>query len=229
MKSARERHISITIIEDNRYVREGWIAVFENVPNFTVRGAFSNCEKAFRSDSIAESDVVLMDIGLPGMSGIEGAKYITEHYPGTATVMCTVFEDDQKIFDALCAGAVGYLLKEVDSADLIRAIRDATAGGSPMTPDIARKVIAHFQKPPARPAEPIETLTERERETLDLLAQGKSYAEIGEHLFVSIDGVRSRIRTIYVKLQSHSRGEAVAKGLAHRIINLPEEPPASPR
>jgi DNA-binding NarL/FixJ family response regulator len=229
MRSDKEQHISITIVEDNRYVREGWIAVFENVPNFTVRGAFANCEKAFRSQAIAESDVVLMDIGLPGMSGIEGARYITEHYPGTATVMCTVFEDDQKIFDALCAGAVGYLLKEVDSADLIRAIRDATAGGSPMTPDIARKVIAHFQKPTARLTESIEKLTERERDTLNLLAQGKSYAEIGEQLFISIDAVRSRIRTIYVKLQSHSRGEAVAKGLAHRIISLPDKPPDSPR
>lgn len=221
MTSEDKNHIGITIIEDNRFVREGFVAVLSNVPDFAVRGAFPTCEKAFQSDSLSGSDVVLMDIGLPGMSGIEGVRYLKEHFPGLATVMCTVFEDDQKIFDALCAGAVGYLLKEVDSADLIRALRDAAAGGSPMTPNIARKVIAQFQRPPAKLPDGFEELTVRERETLDLLAQGKSYSEISEQLYVSLDAVRSRIRNIYMKLQAHSRGEAVAKGLAHRIINRP--------
>ena len=219
MTSEDKNHIGITIIEDNRFVREGLVAVLSNVGDFVVRGAFSTCEIAFRSDSIADSDVVLMDIGLPGMSGIEGVRYLKQHHPGIATVMCTVYEDDQKIFDALCAGAVGYLLKEIDSADLIRALRDAAAGGSPMTPNIARKVIAQFQRPPVKLPEGFEELTTRERDTLDLLAQGKSYAEISEQLFISLDAVRSRIRNIYMKLQAHSRGEAVAKGFANRIIN----------
>jgi len=135
-------------------------------------------------------------------------------------IMCTVYEEDEKIFDALCAGAVGYLLKEIEPDELVRAIRDATDGGSPMTPRIARKVIAHFQRPVRKDSE--NELTDREREVLVLLAQGKSYAAIAEQLFISVDGVGGRIRKIYEKLQAHSRGEAVAKGLAKRLIDPPK-------
>lgn len=211
--------IGITIIEDNRFVREGWKAVFDAVPDFIVRGAFGSCEDAFASTALADTQVVLMDIGLPGMSGIEGVAALRKRSPDIATVICTVYEDDQKVFDALCAGAVGYLLKGVDSSDLVRAIRDAEAGGSPMTPNVARKVIATFQQAPASGGKGPDELTEREKETLALLARGKSYAEIAQESFVSIDAVRSRIRNIYLKLQVHSRGEAVARGLSRRIID----------
>jgi DNA-binding NarL/FixJ family response regulator len=209
---------TISIVEDNRFVREAWTAVLAAVPDFVLRAEFASCEEALASQAIGESDVVLMDIGLPGMSGIQGVSEIQKAHPHVATVICTIYEDDQKVFDALCAGAVGYLLKDIDPVDLSRAIREAAGGGSPMSPTIARKVIAYFQKPPAKPNNPADELSERESETLKLLSEGKSYAEIARQSFITIDAVRSRIRNIYLKLQVHSRGEAVAKGISSRII-----------
>jgi DNA-binding NarL/FixJ family response regulator len=216
-----ESIIYVAIIEDNRYVREAWSASLALNPDVVVTGAYPDCETAFKSAKFAEADVVLMDIGLPGMSGIDGVRYIAEHSPKMGVIMCTVHEESEKVFDALCAGAVGYLLKEIEPEELVRAVRTAANGESPMTPRIARKVIAHFQKPLHK--DPDVGLTDRERETLELLAQGKSYAAIAEQLFISVDGVGGRIRKIYQKLQAHSRGEAVAKGLARRLILPPKE------
>ncbi len=213
--------IWVSIVEDNRFVREGLLATLRGVEGFKVIGAFPSCEEAFAQRSFADSEVVLMDIGLPGMSGIEGVRRLKEINSDAAIIMCTVYEDDQKIFDALCAGAIGYLLKEVDPAELIPAIREAAAGGSPMTPNIARKVIASFQKPPGEDHPPEHNLTEREKEVLVLLAEGKSYATIAQQIYLSVDGVIARIRKIYEKLHAHSRGEAVAKGLARGIIKTP--------
>jgi DNA-binding NarL/FixJ family response regulator len=208
----------IAIVEDNPYVREAWATTLALTPDFGIVGSYRDCETAFQASEFPEADVVLMDIGLPGMSGIEGVAHIAVHHPKMSVVMCTVHEETGKIFDALCAGAVGYLLKEIEPEELVRAIRTAANGESPMTPRIARKVIAHFQKP----ADPEVQLTDRERETLELLALGKSYAAIAEQLYISVDGVGGRIRKIYEKLQAHSRGEAVAKGLARRLIHPPK-------
>lgn len=213
--------IWVSIVEDNRFVREGWTATLRADSRFRIIGAFESCEEAFAHDAFTDSEVVLMDIGLPGISGIEGARRLKEANSDAAVIMCTVYEDEQKIFDALCNGAIGYLLKEVSPGDLVKAIKDVAAGGSPMTPNIARKVIASFQKPKVEKS-PNHNLTEREREVLVLLAEGKSYATIAHQLFLSVDGVVSRIRKIYEKLQAHSRGEAVAKGLASGIIDLPQ-------
>ena len=212
-KTSPNQIISISIIEDNRYVRTGWQAVLQNVPNFEVVGIFESCEAAFAAEEIGISDVVIMDIGLPGMSGIEGARYIAEKYPDTTIIMCTVYDDDEKIFEALCSGAIGYLLKKIQPQELIQAIQDAAAGGSPMTPNIARKVIKSFQGATDTSRRKEDQLTEREKEVLHLLSQGKSYAAIGKELFLSVDGVRYHIRHFYEKLQVHSRAEAVAKGL----------------
>jgi len=213
--------IWVSIVEDNRFVREGWSATLQSVVDFRVIGAFGSCEEAFAHPSFADSEVVLMDIGLPGISGIEGVRKLKETNSDASVIMCTVYEDDQKIFDALCAGAIGYLLKEVTPMELVQAIRDAAAGGSPMTPNIARKVITTFQKPSPQETHPESTLTDREKEVLVLLAEGKSYATIAQQIFLSRDGVIARIRKIYEKLQVHSRGEAVAKGLARGIITPP--------
>jgi len=213
--------IGISIIEDNHFLRAGWLAALQAVSDFVVLGSHATCEEAFRSPDIGESDVALMDIGLPGMSGIEGVKYLSEHYPNIATIICTVYDDDQKIFEALCAGAVGYLLKKIEAPDLTKAIREAAGGGSPMTPNIARKVIATFHKIPAKCNNAPTQLTPGESEVLTLLAQGKSYAAIAEEAHLSIDGVRARIRKIYEKLHVHTRGEAVAKGLSQRLIQPP--------
>ncbi|MBX2992041.1 MAG: response regulator transcription factor [Bacteroidetes bacterium] len=213
--------IWVSIVEDNRFVREGWTATLRADSGIRIIGAFESCEEAFAHDAFTDSEVVLMDIGLPGISGIEGVLKLKEANSDAAVIICTVYEDDQKIFDALCNGATGYLLKEVSPPELVKAIKDAAAGGSPMSPNIARKVIATFQKPPAVHQSPQHTLTDREREVLILLAEGKSYATIAQQLFLSVDGVVSRIRKIYEKLQAHSRGEAVAKGLAQGIISPP--------
>lgn len=213
--------INISIIEDNRYVRTGWQAVLQNTPNFEVVGLFESCEAAFAVEEIGISDVVIMDIGLPGISGIEGVKVIAEKYPDTAIIMCTVYDDDEKIFEALCSGAIGYLLKKIQPQELIQAIQDAAAGGSPMTPNIARKVIKSFQGTTDSSPRKEDQLSEREKEVLHLLSQGKSYAAIGKELFLSVDGVRYHIRHFYEKLQVHSRAEAVAKGLRNHIIQPP--------
>ncbi len=209
-------------MEDNPFMREGWIAALASAGGIKVIGAFESCEEAFAHDKFTDSEVVLMDIGLPGISGIEGVRRLREKNSDAAVIMCTVYEDDQKIFDALCAGAIGYLLKEVSPAELVEAIRDAASGGSPMTPNIARKVITTFQRPESRGVPVDNPLTEREREVLVLLAEGRSYGTIAQQLFLSRDGVIGRIRKIYEKLQAHSRGEAVAKGLARGIIQTPK-------
>jgi DNA-binding NarL/FixJ family response regulator len=217
-----EKFISISMIEDNRFMRVGWRTLLENVKDFIVLGEYENCEEAFQTDEIGNSDVVLMDIGLPGMSGIEGVNYLTNTYPGISIIMCTVFDDNQNVFDALCAGAIGYLLKKTTPDELIKAIREAAAGGSPMTPNIARKVIASFQKSPSSTMEEeLYRLTPREQEVLEKLAEGKSYAAIAKEFKISINGVRFHIRSIYEKLHVHSRSEAIAKGLKKRIIQPP--------
>lgn len=211
--------IHITIIEDNRYIRSGWEVTFAGIPDLRVVGSFESCEEAFATTAIEESDVVLIDIELPGMSGIDGLRRIRKLYPRVAVVMCTVYDDDQNVFDAICAGAVGYLLKKASPEEVVKAIRDAVAGGSPMTPTIARKVIASFQ--PKKPDHFTEQLTEREHEVLAKMTEGKSYATIANELFISVDGVRYHIRNIYLKLQVHSRAEAIAEGLKQRIIQPP--------
>jgi DNA-binding NarL/FixJ family response regulator len=216
-----ESPIWVSIVEDNRFIREGWAMAVKDQEGLKLAGVYGSCEEAFADEHFVDSEVVLMDIGLPGISGIEGVRILKEKNSDTLVVMCTVYEDDQKIFDAICAGAIGYLLKDVDSTQLINAIREAARGGSPMTPNIARKVITTFQKSPAHDALPEHNLTDREREVLILLAEGKSYATIAQQLFLSRDGVIARIRKIYEKLQAHSRGEAVAKGLARGIITPP--------
>jgi DNA-binding NarL/FixJ family response regulator len=223
MESSTLSHspIWISIVEDNRFVREGWLTALEPVKEFRLLGAFENCEEAFRNAAFTDSEIILMDIGLPGMSGIEGIRRLKEKKSDASVIVCTVYEDEQKIFDALCAGAIGYLLKEVTPRELVQAIRDAAAGGSPMTPNIARKVIAALQKPTTGQRDLEDNLTEREKEVLILLAEGKSYATIARQIFLSRDGVIARIRKIYEKLQAHSRGEAVAKGLARGIITTP--------
>ncbi|WP_026166551.1 response regulator transcription factor [Gracilimonas tropica] len=207
--------IKVGIIEDNEYMREGWETFIDFEDDLTVIGSFGSCEEAFESEVINKINVAIMDIGLPGMSGIEGVNYMREHHPDVNIIMATVHDDDDHIFDALKAGAVGYLMKKVTPDEMVSAIRDAHNGGSPITPNIARKVIATFQKA----ADLEEELSEREIQILKELATGRSYAAIGKKIFLSVDGVRHHIRNIYQKLEVHSRSEAIAKGISKRIIN----------
>ncbi len=217
MSNTVKELIKIVIIEDNRYMREGWTTILDFESDFVVLDSFESCEDAFETDLMEQADVVLMDIELPGMSGIEGVKYLQQEYSDLAVIMATVFDDDKNVFDALCAGAVGYLMKKVSPEELKEAIRDANSGGSPMTPNIARKVISSFHDTVSNEDE--QQLKDRELEILEQLAKGKSYAAIGKIVFLSVDGVRYHIRNIYRKLQVHSRSEAVSKGISRRLIN----------
>lgn len=209
-----ETLINICIVEDNQYMREGWATILDFESDFCVLGTYETCESAFQSSEIKRSNVILMDIELPGMSGIEGVRYIRNNQPHTNVIMATVFDDDRNVFDALCAGAVGYLTKKVSPEELCHAVRDAYRGGSPMTPQIARKVIRSLHETQEKDT----SLNKREIQILKQLAAGNSYKTIAENIFLSVDGVRYHIRNIYEKLQVNNRSEAVAKSLKKRII-----------
>lgn len=222
MNSVMTHPIHIVLIEDNRFIRAGWEEVLRTDERFAVCGSFGSCEDALADPSVREADLFLLDIGLPGISGTEAIPFVQQQNPSAPIVMCSVYDDDENIFEALCRGAVGYLLKNTPPDELRRSLHEAVEGGSPMTPSVARKVIASFQRP-KRPRLPAadHDLTERENDVLQQMALGKSYAAIAEDLFLSVDGVRYHIRHIYEKLQVHSRAEAVSSGVRKRLIRFP--------
>lgn len=208
--------INVAIVEDNKYMREGWKTFIDYDKELKVIGSYSSFEDARDSDDIGRAEVIIMDIGLPGINGIEGVKIIKESYPDVNIIMATVYDDDDHIFNALKAGAVGYLMKKVTPDELVAAVKDAYNGGSPITPNIARKIIQTLHAPTVSSE---EELSDRELEILKELATGKSYQAIGKVTFLSVDGVRHHIRRIYQKLQVHSRTEAVTKGIVNKLIN----------
>ncbi|MCH8568039.1 MAG: response regulator transcription factor [Balneolales bacterium] len=212
--------IKIVIIEDNKYMREGWKTFIDFEPDMEVAGAFESCEAAIEFQDFSDVQLIIMDIELPGITGIEGVRIIKKSYPDMLCIMATVFDDNQHVFDALRAGAVGYIMKKTSPVDFIAAIRTALDGGSPITPNIARKVISIYQEQEEVISEE-EALNEKEKQILEHLAMGKSYAEIGGDIFLSVDGVRYHIRKIYEKLQVHSRSEAVAEALSRKLIDSP--------
>jgi DNA-binding NarL/FixJ family response regulator len=215
--------IKIMIVEDNRFIRSGWEAVIQANKNFNLVGSFPDCETAFNSDVPQKTDLVLMDIGLPGISGIEGVKYLKGKYSNIIIVMCTVHDDSEEIFQAICAGAVGYLTKRTSPDELIKSLIEAYNGGSPMTPSVARKVISSFQNVKVSENEnTVSELNEREQQILNLMAQGKSYNTIADEVCLSVDGVYYHIRHVYEKLHVHSRAEAVAEGIKKRLIAPPK-------
>ena len=207
--------IKVSIIEDNAYMREGWETFIDFEKDMCIVGSFESCEDAFKSESIKKTDVILMDINLPGISGIDGVKEIRQKYPDIHVVMATIHDDDEHIFSAIKAGAIGYLMKQITPEGLIEAIRDAHNGGSPITPNIARKVIAAFHEE----AKLEQQLNDKEIEILTQLAKGLSYAAIGKRIFLSVDGVRHHIRNIYRKLEVGTKPEAVAKAIRNRLID----------
>ncbi|HSL90501.1 MAG TPA: response regulator transcription factor [Ignavibacteriaceae bacterium] len=211
--------INVVIVEDNNVIREGLGALINGTPGYSCIGAYSNCEDFLNKLLIIQPDVVLMDIGLPGMNGIEGVKLAVEKKPDINILMLTVYEDSEKVFDALCAGACGYLVKKTPPAKLLEAIKDVYDGGSPMSSTVARQVITAFKE-----SKSIDEnnsgyeLSEREKNVLSLLADGYNYQEIANSLFISVDTVRHHIRNIYKKLHVHSQSEAVAKAIRKKII-----------
>ncbi len=209
--------IKIAIIEDNIFARTAWETALSSEKDFIVSESFGSCEDAIESKVIANCDVILLDIGLPGISGIEGAEIFSKLNNDALIIMISIQDDDKSIFGSLQAGAVGYLHKSVSPEELIEAIRLAVKGGSPMTPQIARKVLKSFHK--FKPKYTEDDLTEKEIAILSLLSEGKSYKKIADEMFLSVDGIKYHIRSIYEKLHVHSRAEAVNKGQKLRILS----------
>lgn len=211
--------IRVVIVEDNQYIREGWTTILDSDSNIVVKNVFRSCEQAFESKDIEYCDIMLLDIQLPGMQGTEAVGKFLEVNPGLAVIMISVMEDSQHIFEALQNGAIGYLIKKVGPDELIQAVKDAYEGGSPMSPIIARKVIASMQSQSKNSSEKL-ALTDREKDVLRLLAEGNSYQSIAEEIYLSVDGVGYHIRNIYRKLQVNSKAEAVAKGISAGLIQM---------
>jgi DNA-binding NarL/FixJ family response regulator len=202
--------ITVAIVEDDASVRRQLAAIVARAPQCTCVGEYANGENAVAGLPCQPARVVLMDINLPGMNGVECVRQVKTLLPSTQTIMLTVHQDTDTIFEALSVGASGYLLKPIRKEDLIQAIRDVVAGGSPMTSSIARKVVQSFQRLPPE-AHDLELLSEREHAVLDLLAQGYLYKEIGAQLDISLWTVSTYIHRVYQKLHVNSRSEALAK------------------
>ena len=211
--------INVAIVEDNHTIREGLAALINGTAGYKCIGDYIDCESFLSELDKIEPDVVLMDIALPGMNGIEGVKKATEKKPQLDVLMLTIYEESDKVFDALCAGACGYLVKKTPPSRLLEAIKEVKEGGSPMSSRIAREVINAFKEGAAPPLDdPGYNLSPREKEVLNSLASGNNYQEIADELFISVDTVRHHIRNIYKKLHVHSRSEAVAKAIRKKLI-----------
>ena len=207
--------ISVSIVEDNHQLRGTLAKVIGRAPGFRFASDYGSAEEALADLPKVKPDVVLMDINLPGMNGVECVRQLKTLVPATEVMMLTVYEDTDNIFNALAAGASGYMLKRTPAKELIQAIHEVKRGGSPMTTHIARKVAQSFQKTSGqqRAANELSELSEREQQVLDLLSQGLIYKEIADKLNISYETVHTYIRRIYEKLQVRTRTEAVAKFL----------------
>lgn len=204
--------ITVSIVEDSDQLRNTLARVLNRADGFECVSTYANAEAALEDLPQKKPNAVLMDINLPGMNGVECTRKLKEAVPGIQIVMLTVYEDTENIFNALAAGASGYLLKRTTTPELLESLREVHRGGSPMTAHIARKVVQSFQKPGGA-TETTEDLSPREKEVLDCLSQGFLYKEIAEKLGISYETVHTYIRRIYEKLQVRTRTEAVAKFL----------------
>lgn len=210
--------IKVAIIEDRREIREALTMLISGTDGFRCAGAYRTMEEGLDRIKGEPPDVVLCDIGLPGMNGIEGIRRLKERYSNLTVLMLTVYEDDERIFDALCAGACGYLLKRTSPARLIESLREAVQGGAPMSPEVARRVVTLFRD--IRPPERADCqLTPHELRLLKLLVEGHNYKTSAAELGVSFHTIHFHMRSIYDKLQVHSKSEAVSKALRDRIIS----------
>jgi DNA-binding NarL/FixJ family response regulator len=209
--------IRVAIIEDERDLREGLRSLINFTPNFKCVGSFRSMEEALQNINPKQTDLVLTDIGLPQMSGIEGTRVLREKFPDLPIIVLTIHDEDDKIFQALCAGATGYLLKDTSVNLIIDAINDVIKGGSPMSPNVARRVVNLFRK--FSPPEKSDIyLTEQETKILKMLTQGHHYKTAAYELGVSNSTISFHITNIYQKLQVHSKSEAVAKALREGLV-----------
>ena len=209
--------IKVAIVEDERDIRESLCLLVGGTNGYVCSGSYRSMEEALEKIPRQLPDVVLSDIGLPGISGIEGVRALKQRFPDLLVLMLTVYDDDDRIFDAMCAGACGYLLKKTPPARLLESLKEAVDGGAPMSPEVARRVIALFRD--IRPPERADYhLTPHETRLLKLFVEGHNYKTAAAELHVSVNTVNFHVRSIYDKLQVHSRSEAVAKALRNRLV-----------
>lgn len=208
--------IKVAIVEDNHILRGSLSSLFERAEGLTCVAALPNLLNVVSEVSRARPDMILMDIGLPNISGLEGVRTVKTHFPEIQVLMFTVFDDDENIFDAIRAGASGYLLKKTPPEEIVQSLRDLYHGGAPMSSSIARRVLRSFQTAPA-PTPADYQLTVRENEVLFSLVDGLSYKKIADKYCVSMSTVRTHICNIYHKLHVNSKAEAVAKILGHHV------------
>lgn len=209
--------VEVLIYEDNSDMRNGLAQLISRTEGLKLSGAFPDCMAAEAQVKKLQPGVILMDIDMPGITGIQAVQLIRHFNIDVHIIMLTVFDTNEKIFDALCAGASGYLLKKTSPSKIVEAINDVHSGGTPMTSEIAKKVLSHFSQQPLKSKE-IYNLTNREKDILFCLTQGYSYKMIAAQLEISIDTVRFHIKQIYLKLQVNSAPEAVAKALREHIV-----------
>jgi DNA-binding NarL/FixJ family response regulator len=210
--------IRVAIYEDNHNLRESLFHLINGTDGFQCVGAFANCERIVEQIEKAKPDVILMDIELPGISGIEAVKILKQKFPEVKVLMETIFEDNNKIFESICNGAEGYILKNTPPAMILSSIREIYEGGAPMTPSVASKVLKMFKNNLFSSSGETNKLTDREKEILKSLVEGMSYKMIASLCFISVDTVSGHIKNIYKKLQVHSKSEAVVKAIKGRII-----------
>jgi len=210
--------IKVAIFEDNKMLRESLQQLIDNAEDMVCTGAFSDANKLVRNMQQASPDVVMMDINMPGLSGIEAVQMIKEKFPSVQILMQTVFEENDKIFAAICAGASGYMLKKTPPQKMIEAIRETYLGGAPMAASVAVKVLQMFRLQTKAEKNEFIDLSGREKEILALLVKGKSYKAVASECFISIDTVSTHVRHIYEKLHVHSKSEAVAKAIHQKLI-----------
>ncbi len=216
--SSEIRPLRVAIVEDDRTTREALAELLSNASGYVCVGAFRSIEDATAS-ALSQVQVALVDIDLPGMPGSEGVRLLRNHWPGCEVVMLTVYPDSRRVFESICNGAVGYLLKKTPARRLLEAIKEGAAGGAPMSPEIARQVVTTFRASPSPPvAADASSLTPQETLVLQLLADGYSYGTVASRMSISVNTVRTYIRSVYEKLHVHTKSEAVSQALRRGLI-----------
>ena len=211
--------IKVVVVEDDNEIREGLRILIDGTDGYSCVDTYSECTSMLKKIENNNPDILLMDIGLPGINGIEGIKKVKAIIPEITILVLTIYEENELIFDALCAGASGYLIKKTPPSKLLEAIKEAHNGGSPMSSHIARKVIESFQKKDKNIDMKNEyVLTKREKEILSGLVEGNNFKAIADSLFISVETVRFHFRNIYKKLHVHSQSEAVVKAIKEGIV-----------
>ncbi len=208
----------LIVFEDNKRLRQSLELLLNDEALFNVVGAFPNCDNVLYELEKRKAQLVVMDIDMPGIGGVEGVRQIKSYFPNVKIVMHTVFDDDNRIFESICAGADGYLLKKTSPTQFIQSLQDVMEGGSPMSPFVAKKVFQYFRNQPLKTNEDFN-LSEREREILELLVEGNSYKMIAAKCGIANDTVKKHLHNVYAKLHVNSGTEAVAKAIKNNITS----------